>query len=80
MRILLTIPLLMVAACSADHDSNNDQVTINYDQEQAENTAAAVGDTLENVGEGIANEAERAVDKVENTDVDVNTNPDGNTQ
>ena len=83
MRILLTIPvLLLAAACNVSKDGN--AVTVQYDQNVAENTAADVSNTAQNVGGIIVNDVQDTADKVQNTDVDVdvNRNPgaDGNTQ
>jgi len=83
MRILLTIPVLLVAAaCNVSKDGN--AVTVQYDQNVAENTAADVSNTAQNVGGIIVNDVQDTADKVQNTDVDVdvNRNPgaDGNTQ
>lgn len=71
MRFLFAIPLLAAAGCSVNHDANNDQVTIQYNEEQAQETASDVGNTAENVGAAIANSAEDAANAVRNTDVDV---------
>lgn len=85
MRILLCVPLLMLAACGASHDEGNDQVTIQYNEQQAEEAAADVGNAAEEAGGAIANAAEDAAATVRNTDVDVNTeggdaSADGNAQ
>ena len=73
MRIILALPLLMTAACNVENDPQNNQVTLEYNEQQIENTAADVGNTAENIGAAIGNEAERAADKIGNTDVDVDT-------
>lgn len=82
MRILIAIPLLAVAACNVENDPRNDQVTLQYNEQQAENVAADVGNTAEGIGEAIANEAEDAAAKIRNTDVDVRVEntADGNRQ
>jgi hypothetical protein len=77
MKILIAIPLLALCACSADHDSDNGQVTIQYDEEQARETASDVGNSAEKLGGAIADGAEDAANAVRNTDVDVNVNTDG---
>jgi len=71
MRMLIAVPLLALAACDVDNDPANDQVTIQYNEEEAANVASDVGNTAENIGGAIANEAGEAVDKIQNTDVDV---------
>ena len=73
MRYLICVPLLMLAACGASHDEGNDQVTIQYNEQQAEDVASDVGNAAEEAGEAVANAAEDAAATVRNTDVDVNT-------
>lgn len=82
MRVLLSVPLLLLGACNADHNSNNDQLTINYDQQAIENAASDVGNTAQDVGGIIVNDVKETADKVQNTDVDVdvNRNAAGNAQ
>ena len=73
MRILLAMPaLLAIAACDVDNDAQNDQVTVQYNEQQIENTAEDVGNTAQGIGAAIANEAEETAAKLQNTDVDVN--------
>ncbi|HET9458918.1 MAG TPA: hypothetical protein VFO51_02930 [Sphingomicrobium sp.] len=71
MRILFAVPLLALAACNVENDPANDQVTIQYNEEQAQNVAEDVGNTAQGIGQAIANEADETVDKLQNTDVDV---------
>ena len=77
MRIIFALPLLLAAACNVENDPANDEVTLQYNEEQAANVAEDVGNTAENIGAAIGNEAERAADKLQNTDVDVDVNADG---
>ena len=73
MRILLAMPVLLaIAACDVDNDAQNDQVTVQYNEQQIENTAEDVGNTAQGIGSAIANEAEETAAKLQNTDVDVN--------
>ena len=74
MRILLTVPLLLLAACNASHDDANNQVNISYDEETARNTLEGIGNTAENVGGAIVNDVQEEVDRAQNTDVDVDVN------
>ena len=74
MRTLLTLPLLAMAACQVTKDDANDSVTVEYNQDVAENGLEDAGNLAENVGEAIANYADRAADKVENVEVEVDTN------
>ena len=71
MRILFALPLLLVAACDVDRDAANDTTTIELNEAEAQNIAEDVGNTAENIGGAIANEAEDAAEKIQNTDVDV---------
>ncbi|HVF37618.1 MAG TPA: hypothetical protein VNA29_06715 [Sphingomicrobium sp.] len=80
MRALFFLPLLALAACQVTKDDANDSVTVEYNQDVAENAAADIANTAEDVGGKIANDVEQTADKVENTDidVDVDTKADGN--
>ena len=59
MRILLAVPLLLVSACNVSTDANNDSVTLQYNEETAQNAAADVGNAAENIGAAIGNEADK---------------------
>ena len=81
MRILMAAPLLLLAACNVDRDAGNDTTTVSFNEEVAANTLEDVGQTAENIGGAIANEAEQTAAKVENkvgdVDVDVNVTRNG---
>ena len=75
MRILTIVPLALVAAgCNVTKDGN--AVTVQYDQNTAENAVADVGNTAQNVAADIGNDVQATGDKIENkvgdTNVDVN--------
>jgi hypothetical protein len=72
MRILYALPLLAVAACGVENDPQNDQITLEYNEEQIENTAADVGNTAEAVVSDVGNTVEDVGNRVD-VDVDVNT-------
>ena len=74
MRALLALPLLALAACQVTKDDANDSVTVEYNQDIAENGLEDAGNLAENVGEAIANDVSDAADKVENVEVEVDTN------
>ena len=85
MRAAAVLPLLCaLAACTVDKDGN--AVTVQYDQNTAENAAADVGNFAENVGGAIVNDVSETADKIENrvdntdVDVDVDTNTQSNAQ
>jgi hypothetical protein len=69
--MILALPLLALGACNVTKDDANDSMTVQYDQNTAENAAADVGNFAENVGAVISNDVDRTADKVQNTDVDV---------
>ena len=72
MRIVLALPrVLAVTACNVSRDDANDSMTVQYDQNTAENAAADIGNFAENVGGAIANDVQATADKVQNADVDV---------
>ncbi|MBA3669681.1 MAG: hypothetical protein H0W71_06420 [Sphingomonas sp.] len=84
MRILIAIPaLLMLGACQVTKDDANDTTTVTYNGDVAENAAADVSATAQNVASDIGNGVNDAADKVKNTDVNVTVNDhdadDGNT-
>ena len=64
MRILFVVPLLLVGACNVTKDGN--AVTVQYDQNKAQNTAADIGNTAQNIGADIANDVQKTGDKIEN--------------
>ena len=74
MRALLALPLLALAACQVTKDDANDSVTVEYNQDIAENGLEDAGNLAENVGEAIANDVSDAAEKVENVEVEVDTN------
>ena len=83
MRILLALPLAaLVAGCNVSKEGNT--VTVQYDQNTAENAVADVGNTAQNVAADIGNDVKATGDKIENkvgnSDVDVNVNKDVKTE
>jgi hypothetical protein len=82
MRILIAVPaLLVLGACNVSKEGN--AVTVQYDQNTAENTAADIGNTAENIaadiGNDVKNTGEKIQNKVGNTDVDVKIGKDEKT-
>ena len=75
MRILFASPLITVAACGVQNDPANDQITLEYNEEQIENTAQDVGNTAEDVVSDVGNTVEDVGNRVD-VDVDVNTAED----
>jgi len=79
MRILIAIPaLLTLGACNVSKEGN--AVTVQYDQNTAENAAADVGNTAQNIAADIGNDVKNTGDKIQNTDVSVNVNKDVKTE
>jgi hypothetical protein len=80
MRILIAVPLLLLAACSVENDPRNRQTTIGFDTNVVTNTT----DRLSNVAEDTAADLERAGQELRNearsidVDVDIRRNPPGN--
>jgi hypothetical protein len=77
MRILIAAPaLLALAACNVGKEGN--AVTVQYDQNTAENAAADIGNTAQNIagdiGNDVSNTADKVQNKVDNGDVSVNVN------
>ena len=52
MRLLLAAPLLLLGACQISKDDNS--TTVSFNQDVAENAAADIGNTAENIGGMIA--------------------------
>ena len=77
MRIALLIPLLLLGACNVSKDGN--AVTIQYDQNKAENTAADIGNTAQGIANDIGSDVKNTGDKINNKVVVHNTtDSDGN--
>ena len=65
MRILIALPLLALAAgCNVSKEGN--AVTVQYDQNTAENAAADVGNTAQNIAQDIGNDVQKTGDKLQN--------------
>ena len=79
MRILIAIPaLLTLGACNVSKEGN--AVTVQYDQNTAENAAADVGNTAQNIAADIGNDVKNTGDKIQNAHVSVNVNKDVKTE
>ena len=74
MRILIAIPaLLALGACNVSKEGN--AVTVQSDQNTAENAAADIGNTAENIAADIGNDVQNTSAKIKNkTDNDDNDN------
>lgn len=81
MRIALAIPLLLLGACNVTKDGNS--VTVQYDQNTAQNTATDIGNAAQNIAGDIGNDVQNTGDKLQNkignTDVSVKVDHDVHT-
>jgi hypothetical protein len=81
MHIAVAIPLVIVlAACQVS--KGNNEVSVTYNQEVAENAAADVGNTAENIAADIGNDVKNTGEKIQNKvgNADVNVNKDVKTE
>ena len=80
MRLIYALPLLLLGACQVTTDDQNDQMTIQYNEDVAEEGIADAANTAEDLAGKVANDVEQTADKVENkadnvdVDIDVDTN------
>ena len=75
MRIFIAIPaLLVLGACNVSKEGN--AVTVQYDQNTAQNTAADIGNTAQNIANDIGTDVKQTGDKIQNTDVNVKVGND----
>lgn len=74
MRMLFLLPVITLGACQVTEDNQNNQVTVQYNQDVAENAAADVANGAKEAGSAIANSASEAGAALKNVDVDVDTN------
>lgn len=70
MRVLFLLPALALGACQVTEGNN--QTTVEYNQDVAENAAADVANGAKEAGAAISNSAKDAAAAVKNVDVDVN--------
>ena len=75
MRMIFATSLLLVlAGCNVSKDDNS--VTVQYDQNTAENAIADVSNAAENVAADIGNDVAATSDKIENKVGDTNVDVD----
>jgi formiminotetrahydrofolate cyclodeaminase len=82
MRILIAVPaLLALGACNVSKEGN--AVTVQYDQNTAQSTAADIGNTAQNIAADIGNDVQTTGAKIENkvgnTDVNIKVGKDEHT-
>jgi len=81
MRALLILaPALLLGACQVTDDKGNDQVTVSYNEDVAQNAGAAALNTIDQAAGAIVNDTKEAAAAVKNVDVDlsVDTNKNDN--
>ena len=78
MRMLCALPFFLLGACQVTEDDQNDQTTVEYNQDVAENAAEDIANAAEEAGEAIVNGAQEAGNTIENVDVDVDLNNQNN--
>ncbi len=66
-RLTIALPLLLLAACNVTSDEANDQVSVEYDQNLAEESAETVVNEAERIGGYIANDVEEAGRRADET-------------
>ncbi|MCF2514167.1 hypothetical protein LVY65_03665 [Sphingomonas sp. G124] len=66
MRVVIALPLLALAACQVTKDDANDSVSVEYNQDVAENGVAAATNEAGNIAEDIVNDVQQSADKVGN--------------
>lgn len=75
MRVIIGAALLVLAGCDVENDPANEKVTVKYDRERIEKSAATAGRTAKALATGVANVAGdtgRAIKReVGDVDVDV---------
>ena len=82
MRLIIsTAAVLLLGACQVNKDDANDSVSMTYNEDVAENTVADVSNTAQDVAGDVANGVDQAGERLQNVDVDVDTNTqDGNAE
>lgn len=68
---LILVPALLLGACQVTDDKANDQMTVSYNQDVAENVGAAAMNTVDQAAGAIVNDTKEAGATVRNLDVDV---------
>ena len=69
--LIIFAPALLLGACQVTDDKANDQVTVSYNQDVAENAGATALNTIDQAAGAIVNDTKEAGAAVKNFDVDV---------
>ena len=76
-KIILFAPALLLGACQVTDDKGNDQVTVSYNQDVAENAGATALNTVDQAAGAIVNDTKEAAAAVRNVNVDVKVDTKG---
>ena len=76
MRVIVMLPLLLVAACDVQKDTKNDQVTLKLDTGSIENKADSLGNAAERAASDVGNAAQNASESIENQVSDLHVKVD----
>ena len=76
--IISTAAILTLGACQVSNDDANDTVSVTYNEDLAENTAADVSNTAQEVAGDVANGVDQAGERLQNVDVDIDANTQDN--
>ena len=68
---LILAPAVLLGACQVTDDKANDQVTVSYNQDVAENVGANALNTIDQAAGAIVNDTKEAGAAVKNLDADV---------
>lgn len=81
MRVLIAVPVLLVAACAVENDRRNGQTTIGFDETIVTNTTDRLGNAVEDTAAEINRAGQDIRNEARNLDVDVSVRrrPPGNT-
>jgi hypothetical protein len=78
-RLFLLLPCLTLAGCNVSNNAANESVTIQYNEQQARDTATKAAQTAKNLAAGVGNVAGAAGSAIRNEvgsiDVDIKRTP-----
>ena len=76
--LIILAPALLLGACQVTDDKANDQVSVTYNQDVAENAGAAALNTIDQAAGAIVNDTKEAGAALKNVDVDVSVDTNKN--
>ncbi|HVI06480.1 MAG TPA: hypothetical protein VM711_10360 [Sphingomicrobium sp.] len=66
MRILLAIPLLLLAGCQVSKDNGNGTTSVTYNSVLAANAASEAGNAAQHIAADVGNDVQKTGEKIEN--------------